>query len=711
MAKNEPDNSVQNEQFSDVQNITENTANQMDEKSLENQPGDQHVVNSEPDVPDQASGESEGEKTAASDVPGDIKKSDEKNEAGPEQETEPEISENKIIPEKQLDKDENTQEEVQGEVVSVKDQKKEKEEVVQHEEEAIDYAALSREDLVATLRDTLNNKPVIQIRHDVETIKANFYRKQKAEVERIRKKFIEEGGNPEDFKMEENPLEIELKELIKKYKNLKSDYNKILEEEKKENLKEKYAIIEEIKDLINRKESINKTFHEFRTLQQRWRDTGLVPQQSLKDLWETYHHHVEKFYDFIKINQELKDLDLKKNLEAKIELCEKADELLLEPSVINAFNKLQKLHEQWREIGPVPIDMRSETWHRFKETTSKINKKHQDYFVSQKKEQKNNLEAKTLLCEKVEEINKLELLTSKDWEEQSNEIVELQKVWKTIGFAPKRDNNAIYQRFRNACDLFFNNKREYFSQNREEQLNNLQLKTDLCVQAESLQNNTDWKKTTEELIGLQKKWKQIGPVPYKNSEKIWRRFRAACDKFFENKSKHYSKIDHSYFDNLKKKEELIKRIADFKLSDKIKENMDMLKQFQQEWAAIGFVPYKNKDEILEKYREAINKHFDNLRIDENERNLLKYKTKLDSLTSKPNSDYRLHHERDKYITKLKQYESDIVLWENNIGFFAQSKNADPMIKEVEEKIKNARKKIELLSEKIRLIDELEAEDE
>jgi hypothetical protein len=578
---------------------------------------------------------------------------------------------------------------------------------VLEKEEVIDYSSLSKKDLVDTLKDILDNKSVLQIRNDVEIIKINFYKKHKTDIEKKRKNFLQEGGDIEDFKVEEDPLERMLKEYLKKYKEIKAEYNKKLEDEKLENLGKKYQIIEEIKDLVNRKESINKTFHEFRELQKEWRAIGLVPQQNVKDLWETYHHHVEAFYDYIKINKELRDLDLKKNLESKIELCENAEELLLEPNIISAFNELQKLHEQWREIGPVPADMRVEIWERFKETTSKINKKHQEYFLNLKKEQKKNLEAKTVLCEKVEEINGTALTSHKEWENKSNEIIELQKVWKTIGFAPKKDNNKIYNRFRTACDNFFNNKREFYSQNREQQNDNLQLKTDLCVQAESVQDSEEWKKTTEELITLQKRWKEIGSVPYKYSDKIWRRFRQACDKFFERKEAYFSQIDNSYEQNLNKKKELIKKIENLNISDNVEESLKKLKEFQREWAEIGFVPYKNKDEIQDKYRNAINKKFDELNVDENRKNILKFKTKLDNLKNKPNGIQRIRQERDKYTNKLKQLENDIVLWENNIGFFTKTKNAESMINGVESKIEDAKKRIALLKEKIRLIDESE----
>ncbi len=572
---------------------------------------------------------------------------------------------------------------------------------------AVDYSTFSNEDLVSTLALLIEDRPIQEIRDDVENIKINFYKKHKIELEKKRKNFLEDGGELEDFKPKEDPLENQLKELLKKYRNAKATYNRELEEQKQVNLEEKYKIIDEIKDLINRKESINKTFQEFRELQAKWRTVGVVPQQNLKDLWETYHHHVEKFYDYIKINKELRDLDLKKNLETKIQLCEKAEELFLEPSIVQAFKVLQKYHEQWREIGPVPHEAKNEIWERFREATSKINKKHQSYYENLKAAQRKNLEAKTNMCEKVEGLNNTKLTTHKEWNEKSNEVVELQKAWRTIGYAPKKSNNEIYQQFRSACDEFFRRKREFYAENKEMQNNNLQLKTELCIQAEGLQGSTEWKKTTEDFINLQKKWKEIGPVHRKMSDKIWKRFRAACDAFFQKKSGHYSHIDKEYEDNLKRKKDLIKKIEKFKPGKDTTEIFKRLKEYQRKWTEIGFVPFNEKENILQEYRLAINKKFDNLNIDENQKKLLKYRNKLENIQANPKALVKLKHDREKFVNKMKQLENDIVLWENNIGFFAKSKNADSLIREVNEKIENARKAIKLIEEKMNLIDETE----
>lgn len=581
-------------------------------------------------------------------------------------------------------------------------------ELDENEEPSEDYSQLSKHELVQKMDSLLSGKPIERIRGNVESIKVHFYKKHKADLDKIRKE-AEDAGEETIFTPEPDPLEERLKDLLKKYRDIKLDYIQKIEAEKQKNLKEKYRIIEEIKELVNSKESLNDTFQQFRDLQNQWRSVGVVPQQNIKDLWDTYHHYVEIFYDFIKINKELRDLDLKKNLEAKIKLCEKAEELLLETSIVRAFNALQKLHEQWREIGPVPKEMKTEIWERFKTVTSKINKKHQEYFENLKHTQKKNLESKTILSERAEEISNIEIKSPKEWEQYYQEMIELQKIWRTIGFAPKKDNNRIYTRFRTACDNFFARKREFFAQNKEEQSNNLQLKTDLCIQAEALMDSTEWKATTEDLVNLQKKWKEIGPVPRKYSDLLWKRFRAACDHFFERKAKHFNSIDSQYDENLKLKLALIDEINGFVPVEDAEENFQKLKDFQRRWSEIGFVPLKNKEEVQKNYREAINKHFDNLKVEDSRKNLMKFKNKIENISHKPKGERKVLAERDKSLNKLRQLENDIVVWENNIGFFAKSKNAESMIAEVQRKIQQAKDEIKLLEDKIRLIDSMDEE--
>ena len=568
----------------------------------------------------------------------------------------------------------------------------------------VDYSGYPKNELVDTLALIIENRPPSEIRDDVERIKIHFYKKLKRESEERKSKFLEEGGKIEDYKIYVDPLEHVVKDLIEKYKAKKTDYSRIQEAEKVENLKKKYEIIDKIKDLVNREESINKTFQEFRALQNEWHSTGVVPQSSLKDLWENYHHNVELFYDYIKINKELRDLDLKKNLESKVRLCEKAEELLLEPNAINAFRILQEYHDQWREIGPVPAESKNEIWERFKEATAKINKRHHEYFEKQKEEQRKNLEAKITLCEKVEDVNLLEINSFKEFDEKAEIVIGLQKMWRTIGFAPKKQNNKVYQRFREACDAFFEKKRAFYADNKELQQNNLQHKIELCIQAESLQDTSDWKATSDALINLQKEWKQIGPVPRKQAEKVWKRFRKACDHFFNRKAEFFAELDTSYEDNLKAKEAIIDELDKFEPGSDVQQAFERLKDIQKRWTDIGFVPFNMKEIITNKYRDALNKQFDRLKIGEEDKSILKYRTKLDNLKTNPKASRKLRNERDKFLAKIKQLENDIVLWENNIGFFAKSPNAETMIKEVEEKMENARKMIKMLEEKVKMID-------
>ncbi len=573
--------------------------------------------------------------------------------------------------------------------------------------EEVDYSTFSLDKLLARLDLLISERPVQEIREDVEHIKVNFYKKLHQEAEEKKKRFLEEGGDPLEFKPTSDPREERIKDLLKSYRHKKSVFNKELEHQKQKNLEEKYRIIDEINELVNRKESIQKTFQEFRELQEKWRNTGLVPQQYVDDLWETYHYHVEKFYDYIKLNRELRDLDLKKNMEAKIRLCEQVEQLMLEPDIVGAFKTLQKYHEQWREIGPVPKEHKNELWERFREGTRKINKKYQAYFQEIKEIQKKNLEQKISLAEKAEELAALDLHSHKEWEERSEEIRELQKIWKTIGFAPRKQNNAVYERFRKACDLFFNRKREHYAANKEAQMNNLQMKTDLCIQAESLQDSTEWKKTTEDLINLQKKWKEIGPVPKKYSDQIWKRFRAACDRFFENKANYFKGLKENYAENLKKKEALIEEITNYVLSGDTDKDFALLQEFQRRWTEIGYVPYEKKEEIANAYKKAVNDLFNKLNINEHTRSLIKYKTKLQELAGSPKASVKIRKDQEKFITRIKQLESDITIWENNIGFFSNSKNAESLIKDVSVKIENAKSSIKLLKEKLRMIDEMD----
>ncbi len=566
-----------------------------------------------------------------------------------------------------------------------------------------DYSGKTKEELVAEFARLLETRPVQTLRADVEAIKVAFYKTYRNETEQRRKAFLEAGGLPEEFVAPADEQEQRFKSLFAEYRRKRNEFIAQTDAEKEENFKTKLQIIEELKELIGSNETLNHTFTAFRELQRRWKETGPVQQTRIKDLWETYNLHVENFYNFIKINKELRDLDLKKNYEAKLRLCEEAEALVLETSVITAFHKLQKLHEQWREIGPVANEYKEQLWDRFREASSKINKRHQEYFDNVKEEQKRNLDLKTELCVKTEELVATPPSTRKEWNKASERLIEIQKVWKTIGFAPKKDNTRIYERFRNACDKFFENKRAFYLQTKTEMENNLRLKNEICTAAEALSESEEWKKTTDELIALQKKWKEIGPVSRRHSDAVWKRFRAACDRFFERKSAHFSAIDSQYEENLAKKRQLLEELRNFAVEEREK-GFEALKELQRRWSETGFVPIKQKEAVQAEYRKLVDDIFARLRGSERERHLERFKGKISSMAAEGGNDRRMRHERERLYNKLKQLEADVALLENNIGFFAKSKNAEAMIRDVNEKIARTREEMATLVEKINLID-------
>ncbi len=576
--------------------------------------------------------------------------------------------------------------------------------------ERVDYSEFDREKLVEAFKGLLD-KPVSKIQTNVENIKSTFYRKNKAIIDELRKTYLDEAKakreqeNSEEpipeFKQEIDAVEQEFKDLYNQYKELKSIRLQEIEKQKEDNIAKKYKIIEEIENLINKNEDLSTSFEEFKNLQKQWKEIGVVPQSDVKLLWDKYNYTVERFYDYVKINKELRELDLKKNLEAKIALCERAEELILEQKVVKAFKELQKLHEQWREIGPTPNEKKEEVWERFKAATTQINKKHQEYFENIKQEQDSNLKAKVLICERAEEINSEAVNTHKSWEEKSKEIIELQKLWRLIGFAPKKDNNDIYNRFRLSCDNFFERKREFYSQGKEEQDNNLQIKTDMCVQAESLKDSTDWKKTTDLIINLQKNWKEVGPVPKKHSDEVWKRFRAACNEFFDRKEKFFSDRHKEEDENLKLKQDIITKISGLGNESSDEETLNKLKEFQSEWNKVGFVPIKQKDEVQQAYKAVLDEKFSQLRV--NRRETGKFRNYPDSKSHKNND--RSFTDKEKLKNKIDTIQNKIVLWENNIGFFAKSKNADAMIADFNKQIEMSKEELKSLQKQLQSLDQ------
>ena len=496
---------------------------------------------------------------------------------------------------------------------------------------------------------------------------------------------------PAGAEVSENPFnEIErgFKELYNRYKKERAEYNRHLEKERENNLVLKEAVIEDLKALLEKQEDVNATFPAFREIQNRWRAIGPVPVQSYRNLNETYQLYVEQFYDMVKINRELRDLDFKKNLEVKEKFCEMAEKLAENDNIVEAFKELQKLHEQWKEYGPVAKQYREDIWNRFKAATAVINRKYQTFFEGLKEQQAENLVEKTKLCEQVEAIAEKEITSSNEWNSLSKEIEDIQKQWRQIGFATKKENQRIYDRFRAACDKFFNRKRDFYNTYKESMNENLKKKLSLCEAAEALKTSTEWKKATDQFISLQKQWKEIGAVPRKKSEQLWKRFRAACDEFFNERDRNV-KPENDFYGNLKAKQRLIDEINAYEPSSDEDENMEAMTSFMERWQGIGFVPFKEKDNIARLYKDAMKAKFPDVSPARARR--AKY-------ASSPKS------ERERLVQKYMKKEQDIVTYENNIGFFAMSKNSEPLIRQMQERIDAAKKELMEIGEQIKTLD-------
>jgi len=582
-----------------------------------------------------------------------------------------------------------------------------------HEEEThFSLEGLNREQLVEKLEELVQDPNVNAIKGAVSNVKVAFLKLNKEFKHEEYQKLVEqnveaEGETPAEAPVvQDDPLEERFKAAFNIYKHNKGKYNEEQEKIKIQNLEAKNQILEELKTLINSEETLKKTYDEFKTLQERWKTIGMVPKNDINTLWQNYHFLVEKFFDKVKINKELKDLDLKKNLEAKIQLCEKAEELLLETSIIKSFKQLQQYHEEWKEIGPVPQDKKDELWERFKSATEKINERRREYYTEVQDGQEQNLAAKQILCEKAEQVLSQEIDSIKAWQDASNQITELLKIWKTIGPAPKKQNNEIWARFKSSLDNFFNAKKDFFNKLKEQQMHNYNLKLDLCLQAESLRNSNDWKNTTRELINLQNEWKKIGPVPRKQSDRIWKRFRAACDEFFTSKTEYFKNIQSHEDENLRLKQELIEKVKAFEIGDDRNQAVEALKDFQRQWMEIGFIPIKEKERLQNEFRGVINKHFEKLKIESFSAGTQNYRSKIERMSKDtPEAGRVISKERNFLLGKIQGLQEDIKLWENNIGFFAASKTANLLKVEFEKKIAKAKEELAMYEAKLKMLKE------
>ena len=542
-------------------------------------------------------------------------------------------------------------------------------------------------------------------RNEIEALKQAYYKIHRNEIEESKKIFLEKGGEEQDFVAPEDNCEYKLKELLTIYKEKRAAILAEEEQIKATNYALKLQLIDQLKALTESQEDFNKLYNEFKEIQQKWKEIKVVPQEHVNDLWKNYQVYSEKFYDLIKINNQFRDYDFKKNLELKTVLCETVEKLQTEADVVSAFHQLQKLHQQWREIGPVAKDLRETLWARFKAASSIVNKRHQEHFELLKSKEQDNLEAKTAICEQIEGIDFSALKSFKDWDEKNKEILSLQEKWKTIGFAPKKSNIKIFERFRAACDAYFNRKNEFYKNIKEEMEKNLALKKALCEKAEALKDSTDWKNTSEKLIALQKEWKTIGAVARKHSDTVWKRFISACDYFFEQKNKNMSSQKNVEQNNLTAKKALIEKINAINESNH-NDAISILKGYMAEWNNIGHVPFKEKDKIYKEYHEAVDSQFDRLRVDQSDRKMQAFRNNLNDLGNGEKGKGKLFNEREKLMRMYERMKNELQTYENNIGFLSvSSKGGGGLFKEMERKIEKLKDEMALTIKKIEAIDE------
>ena len=558
---------------------------------------------------------------------------------------------------------------------------------------------LTKDEILNRLQ-TLVDAPVETVRGEVESLKQAYYKIRRNEVDELKKAFIEQGGDEKDFSAPEDTKENYLKELLSSYKEKKAAYLAEEEKIKAENYAVKLQLIEQLKMLCESQDDFNKLYNEFKDIQQKWKEIKLVPEEHANELWKEYQTYSEAFYDLIKINNQFRDYDFKKNLELKTALCEAVEKLQDEKDIISAFHQLQKLHQQWREIGPVAKDLREELWSRFKAASTVINKRHQQHFENLKAKEQENLEAKTAICEQIEGIDYTALKTFKDWDEKNNEVLALQQKWRTIGFTPKKHNTKIFERFRAACDVFFTKKTEFYKAIKAEMEKNLEKKRALCEKAEALKDSTDWKGTTEKLIALQKEWKTIGPVARKHSDAVWKRFISACDYFFEQKNKATSSQRSVEQENMVQKKAIIEKLNAIDAQETPEEDAgNAIRELMKEWNGIGHVPFKEKDKLYKQYHGVIDKLFDKLNLSASQKKLSNFKSTI-------SKEGNLYREREKLVRAYENMKNEIQTYENNLGFLtSSSKKGSSLVTEMNRKVEKLKADLELILKKIEVIDQ------
>ena len=541
-------------------------------------------------------------------------------------------------------------------------------------------------------------------KQELDGLKQTFYKIHNAEIEAAKKTFVENGGAEEEFIAQPSGVEEEFKSLMAAIKEKRSALAAEIEKQKEENLQVKLSIIEELKELVESPDDANKSYNEFKKLQQQWNEVKLVPQAKVNELWKNYQLHVEKFYDILKLNNEFREYDFKKNLEIKTHLCEAAEKLADEQDVVSAFHQLQKLHQEFRDTGPVAKELRDEIWNRFKAASTAVNRRHQQHFEALKESEQHNLDQKTVICEIVEAIEFDQLKTFAAWETKTQEVIALQNKWKTIGFAPQKMNVKIFERFRKACDEFFKKKGEFFKLLKEGMNANLEKKKALCEKAESLKDSTEWKETAEILTKLQKEWKTIGPVSKKYSDAVWKRFITACDYFFEQKGKATSSQRSVEQENLEKKKAIIARLTAIDETTDADEASKEVRELMKEWNGIGHVPFKEKDRLYKQYHGLIDQLFDRFNISASNKKLSNFKSSIGNIQS--GGSQSLYREREKLVRTYENMKNELQTYENNLGFLTtSSKKGNSLLTEINRKVEKLKSDLELVLQKIKVIDE------
>lgn len=564
---------------------------------------------------------------------------------------------------------------------------------------------LTKEEVIEKLKNFASQEGVPS-RAEVEALKQAYYKIRLADVEAQKQAYIEAGNDLESFVPTADPSEDVLKVFLNDIKEKRAQVIAAEDTLKEENYKKKLAIIDDIKKLTESSDDFNKLYKEFKDLQQKWNDITLLPQAKVKDLWKSYQIYSEKFYDLIKINNEFRDYDFKKNLELKTGLCESVEKLLEEVDAVSAFHQLQNFHNQWREIGPVSKDLREELWNRFKNASTEINKRYQSHFEGLKGKEEENLIQKTAICDTLKAINYAELKSFKDWDEKSKEVIELQAKWKTIGFVPRKVNSQIFEEFRGLCDTFFEKKSEFFRGIKDDMDTNLEKKKALCERANALKDSTDWKKTADELIAIQKEWKTIGAVSRKYSDAIWKEFVTACDYFFEQKKKNESSHKEEETANLVKKKAIIDQIKELDSASDASDIIGKVKVLVEEWHSVGFVPFREKDKIYKEFHDAVDAHYDRLKIDKTERRMEAFKSNMKEASKSDNPRKVLYRERDHLVHQYNKLKNDLQTYENNMSFLSiSSKSAGGLLKDVNNKIESLKSEMELIEKKVEAVDE------